>query len=312
MTRPTKALLAVALGLSAVTIWSPSPAAQGQSFSAASRTVAVYATVLDSSGRLVPDLEEKHFEVYDNGVLRPLTLFKSDVQPITVVVMLDTSASMTENLKFLKVAAEQFLLRLLPDDRARVGSFSDKIILSPAFTADRDALVRFLFDETRMFGNPTHLWDALDESMTALAGESGRRVVLVFTDGEDDVSRLRKARDVLARAEQEDFMIYAIGLRSQFLGRLTSPDRNLRRLAEQTGGGYFELLRTADLNATFTKVVEELHRQYVIGFSPVKLDGTMHVLDVRSKVPGMTVRARKSYLASEAPRSPRTGGAPRP
>jgi VWFA-related protein len=292
-------LLASAAGLSAVALLTtPRPAAQ-QAFTLSVRAVEIYATVLDSNGRLVADLDREHFEVYDNKVARPITVFKRDVQPIRVVVMLDTSASMTNNLKFVQLAAEQFVLRLLPEDRARVGSFSDKVVLSPTFTADREALVRFLFQDLRMFGNPTHLWDALDESMSALATEPGRRVVLVFTDGQDEISRLRNARQVLTRAEEEDFMIYAIGLRSEFLGRVTTPDRNLRRLAEQTGGGFFELRRTADLNATFTGVINELHRQYVIGFTPEKLDGTLHTLEVRSKVPGMTVRARKSYLASD-------------
>jgi len=300
----TLRLLALAAAVTAAALVSmPRPAAQ-QAFTAAARTVPIYATVLDADGRLVPDLEQSHFEVYDNGVLRPITLFKRDVQPITIVVMLDTSASMTHNLPFLRVAAEQFLIRLLPEDRARVGSFSDKVVMNPAFTSDREVLVDFLLGNMRLFGNPTHLWDALDESMTALAGEPGRRVVLVFTDGEDDRSRRMSAREVQTRAEQEDFMVYAIGLQSEFLGRITRPDRNLRRLAEQTGGGFFELRRTADLNATFTRVVNELHRQYVLGFSPEKLDGTLHTLEVRSKAPGTTVRARKSYLAAERSEAP--------
>jgi VWFA-related protein len=295
----TARLLTLAAGLSAAAFLSmPRPAAQ-QAFTAAVRTVPIYATVLDANGRLVADLEQEHFEIYDNKVARPITLFKRDIQPITIVVMLDTSASMANNLKFLQAAAEQFVIRLLPEDRARVGSFSDIVVMSPTFTADRESLVRFLYEDIRMFGNPTHLWDALDESMTALEGESGRRVVLVFTDGEDDRSRRRNARQVQDRAEQEDFMIYAIGLQSNFLGRTTRPDRSLRQLTERTGGGYFELRRTADLNSTFTGVVNELHRQYVLGFTPETLDGALHSLEVRSKIPGTTVRARKSYLASD-------------
>src|SRR6185503_16281248 len=110
-------------------------------FKSSTKTVAVYATVLDSAGRLVPDLEQQHFEVYDNGKPRQLTVFKSDVQPIKVVVMLDTSGSMTLNYELLKRAAERFVLRLLPEDRARIGSFSDSINISPQFTNDRDELV---------------------------------------------------------------------------------------------------------------------------------------------------------------------------
>jgi Ca-activated chloride channel homolog len=276
---------------------------QAPTFRSGTMTVPIYATVIDKSGRLVPDLEESQFTVLDNGKPQTITVFKSDVQPITVVVMLDTSGSMTFNLDFLKVAAEHFVLRLLPEDRARIGSFSDKIRISPRFTGNRDELVGILRNDIQ-FGNPTHLWDAINRSMTELSTESGRRVVLVFTDGADDRSREVDFGDVLARAQAEDFMIYAIGLQSEFLGRITKPDRSLRRLAEDTGGGYFELKKTADLSATFTRVADELHRQYVLGFSPQTLDGTIHKLDVRVKLPDMTARARKTYVATRAPQTP--------
>ncbi len=287
-------------------------AQQAPVFRSASQTVAIYATVTDRNGRLVPDLRREHFEVYDNGEPQPISLFKSDVQPITVVIMLDTSGSMTLNLDRLKLAAEQFVLRLLPEDKARIGSFSDRIQISPRFTSNRDDLIRILHEDIG-FGNPTFLWDALDDSMSALEGQSGRRVVLIFTDGEDDKSRRYDYDHVLERAQREGFMIYAIGLQSRILGMTTKPDRKLRPLAEQTGGGYFELKEKDDLNATFTRVVDELHRQYVLGFDAPTLDGTVHRLDVRVKMPGMTVRARRSYLATaESAGDPAALGEPSP
>ena len=79
-----------------------------------------------------------------------------------------------------------------------------------------------------------------------------------------------------------------------------SPDRGLRKIAEETGGGYFELKKTDDLGPTFTRVAQELHSQYVLGFSPESLDGKVHKLEVRVKKPGMTARARKTYLAASA------------
>jgi VWFA-related protein len=271
---------------------------QATPFRGGTRTVPVYATVLNSDGRLVPDLREEHFEVYDNGVKRPITVFRSDVQPITVVMMLDTSGSMTLYLDLLKAAAEQFALRLLPGDRAKVGSFAARIQVLPGdgFTGDRDRLTQILRNELQ-FGNPTRLWDAIFESMNHLAEESGRRVVLVFTDGDDTDSRSVDFGRVIERARDEEFIIYAIGLQSRFMGRVTRPDRNLRRLAEETGGGYFELTRSQDLGSAFSRVADELHRQYVLGFTPAALDGKVHMLEVRTVVSGMTVRARKSYLA---------------
>lgn len=274
-------------------------AAQQATFRSATRTVPIYATVTDAQGRLVPDLARGDFEVYDNGVLQDLTLFENTTQPISVVVMLDTSGSMTLHLDLLKEAATQFVIRLLPGDQARVGSFSDrnKIRIAPeAFTGDRDALMRALRDDLQ-FGNPTALWDALDRSMDALTPIDGRRVVLAFTDGGDNHSR-RSQKHVLSRAQAGEVMIYAIGLRARVRGQgVTQPDRGLRRVADDTGGGYFELQRTDELNSTFTRVAQELHSQYMLGFSPQTLDGKVHTLEVRATRPGLTTRARKSYVA---------------
>jgi VWFA-related protein len=290
-------LLVAVLGLSAM-----GAAQQAPAFRSGVQTVALYATVVGENGRLVPDLGREHFEVLDNGKPVEITVFENAVQPIRVVVMLDTSGSMTAYLELLKEAAEQFVIRLLPDDRARIGSFSDKIWVSPQFTNNRDDLIRVLHTEIQ-FGNPTRLWDAVDVSMTALAKETGRRVVLVFTDGEDSASKNVDDDAVLARAQHEEFMIYAIGLRTMYRGPSgpvqSRPDRSLKRLAEQTGGGFVELNRATDLGAAFTRVADELHRQYVLGFTPVTLDGKEHTLEVRVKVQGMTARARRSYIAAK-------------
>jgi Ca-activated chloride channel family protein len=274
---------------------------QTPTFRAGSETVAIYTTVVDAAGRLVPDLEREHFEVYDNGKLQDLTVFKSDVQPVSVVVTLDMSGSMTLHLDLLRQAAVQFVIRLLPSDRARINPFSDgRGRMSPVFTSDRDELIRYIHDDTQ-FGNGTRLWDAVDESMTALSKETGRRVVLVFTDGDDTDSKNADLDEVLARAQNEAYMVYAIGLRTRIPGQFESrPDRGLKKLADETGGGYFELTRATELGSAFTRVADELHRQYVLGFTASTLDGKPHKLDVRVKVPGMTARARKSYVATRS------------
>jgi len=268
-------------------------------FRASVRTVPVYATVLDANGRLVPDLEQADFSVLDNGKPADIALFSSEPQPFTAVVMLDTSASMTANLKLLNRAAEQFLLRLLPVDRAQVGAFNDKIQMSGEFTNNRDELIADLND--LYFGNPTRLNDAIGASLDALKGVDGRRVVLVFTDGEDTSSRT-KFSTVLERSRDEEVMVYSIGLESEYFNGVrvvrSKPSRDLRKISEETGGGYFELSQTADLAPTFSRVATELRSQYLIAFTPSALDGKVHKLDVRVNRQGMTVRARKSYLAA--------------
>ena len=93
-------------------------------------------------------------------------------------------------------------------------------------------------------------------------------------------------------------MIYAIGFKSSIGGQVTAPDRDLRKLAEATGGGYFELKRTDELGPTFTRVAQELHSLYTIGFSPASLDDKEHKLLVRMKQADHKVRTRASYIAT--------------
>jgi Ca-activated chloride channel homolog len=267
------------------------------------QTVPIYATVTDREGRLVADLVREDFEVYDNGKLQTLTNFDNQPTPITTVVMLDTSASMTLNLDLVKDAAEQFIIRLLPFDKAKVGAFNDKVEVLPEeepFTSDRDRLMHLLKNELG-FGNGTKLYDAVDFSIAALRGIEERRVVVVFTDGDDTSSRVDRD-DVLERARIENVMVYSIGLESDYFNGAqrvrTRPDRGLKKLSEETGGGFFELKKKDELGPTFTRVAQELHSQYVLGFSPQDLDGKVHKLEVRVKRPGATPRGRKSYLAA--------------
>lgn len=269
-------------------------------FRAGTELVDLYVTATDRNGRLVPDLLQEDFVVLDEGRVQEVVLFENEVRPITVVIMLDTSASMTPSLDLLMAGAEQFILRMLPDDRARVGAFNDKIQILPEedFTGDRDALIREL--DRLQFGNPTRLYDAVAASIEALSGLDGRKVVLVFTDGED-TQREIGWRDVLEMAQLEEVMIYTIGLESDYFNGVrrvrSRPDRRLRTFAEETGGGYFELQDTDDLGPTFTRVAQELHSQYVLGFVPPARDGRVHEIDVRVSRRGTTARARRSYVA---------------
>jgi Ca-activated chloride channel homolog len=275
----------------------------GAQIRVSTQTVPLYVTVTDPTKRLVPDLQREDFEVYDNGKLQQLTNFDNQATPITAVVMLDTSGSMTLALDLVKLAAEEFLLRMLPADKAKVGAFNDKLEVKPErglpFSNNRDQLIRYLQDLD--FGYPTRLYDAIDYSITELETAESRKVVLVFTDGEDTASRL-DAGDAIERARVQEVMIYSVGLENEYFNGQqrvrVSPDRSLRRVSEETGGGFFHLKKKDELGPTFTRIAQELHSQYVMGFSPETLDGKVHKLEVKIKRPGMTARARKSYVAS--------------
>ena len=301
------------LALAAATI-----AAQ-QPFKSGAQTVVVYATVTDSSGHIVTDLTRDRFEVYDGGKPQAITTFANDVQPITVVMMLDRSVSMLHNFSLVEEAAGTFVDRLGSSDKARIGSFSNRIEVDPRdFSSDKEELRHILKTELQDPG-PTPLWNAMGVGMTALLHQTGRRVILVFTDGMDRPMNGRSnnlsLKDVSRRADDEDVMVYGIGLvgdpfagyGGQFSrgglgprpqGQPDRPDPGLEKLAAASGGGYFELTRTADLEGTFARVADELHHQYLLGFTPAKVDGKSHPLDVRVKGEGLTVRARKSYVSA--------------
>jgi len=287
-----------ALVIAALGAFGLAATARGQqaTFRSGTRVVSLFTTVADAQGRLVPNLTKEDFEVFDNDKPQPLVLFDNSIQPITVMVLLDTSGSMTASIGLLKLAAEQFLLRLLPEDKARVGAFNDKIEISPRLTNQRDELIAAVKDLD--FGNGTRLWDAIATGMDDLKGIEGRRVILVFTDGMDEYSKTTKLSTVIDRARAEEVMVYAIGLQSVVNRQRTNPDGGLRKIADETGGGYFELTKATDLSSTFTRVALELHSQYVLGFAPPVLDGKVHKLTLKVKQTGMTVRARRSYVAT--------------
>lgn len=273
-------------------------------FRASARTVPVYVTVTGSDGRLVPDLGRDDFEIYDEGVRQELTVFSNDVQPIAIVLMLDRSGSVQANFALVQQAAEAFVRELLPEDLARIGSFAQRVQVDPPeFTGDQDELVQILKTELQPAG-PTPLWNAVAVGMTALLRQPARRVVLVFTDGADAPMNPRPANaslsQLIQRAREEDVMVYGVGLQGgggRGRTRGGDPDAGLEELAGESGGGYFALRSARNLEATFARVAAELHHQYALGFTPQKLDGKVHDIEVRVTRDGMTPRSRKSYLA---------------
>jgi VWFA-related protein len=363
MTRVSVAVLA-AIVLGAGVIAAP----QTPQFRGGTHTVSIYATVIDADGRLVPDLSRDDFEVVEDGAPRALSLFANDIQPITIVIMLDRSGSMVGNFDLVRDATAQFVTDLLPADRARLGSFSTNIEIDPdAFTSDRTELLRILHDDLQPSG-PTPLWNATSAAMNALGSQQGRRVVLVFTDGMDSPNSLGPnvtLADLRDRSQAEEIMVYGIGLadacgpaashstaapgtidaqrrggpprmppRAPGRGprgpmglppvmlppkmpapkppppidgrdkgesdrgcKTIAPDPGLRELASVGGGGYFELQHTDDLRATFARVADELHHQYLLAFTTDRIDNKVHQLDVRVKRQDLSVRARHSYVA---------------
>jgi Ca-activated chloride channel family protein len=286
-----------ALAVSGVAALGPSPsvqAVQQPAFRASVETVAVYATVQDRDGHLVPGLTREDFELRDNGRPVDITTFSNDLVPITVALLLDMSGSMGREFLNVRRATSQFFSTLLPGDRVRLGTFGTEVALSPVLTGDREVLERILEEEVWPSGG-TPLWAAMRAAMRSLDDEPGRRVVLVLTDGQDACSfgrqRCSSAGEVEEIAEEGSFIVYGVGMEGRNLA-----DR-LADMSERSGGGHRVLAANAELAQAFADVAAELHHQYMIGFAPQVRDGRTHRLDVQVKGKGLTARARQSYRA---------------
>ncbi len=279
--------------------------------------VRVFATVTDGDGRIVTTLAQNDFEVRDEGKPQPIALFDNAPQRIRLVVMLDVSGSMEGNLPLLRAAAEQLFARLRPDDVARVGTFGYDVVISPTFTHDSAALLAAL-PRAIASDAPTPLWRAVNQALDTFGpSEDERSVVLVLSDGKDSGplrfgEHFYNPAEIIDRARKDDVMIYGIGLRSrgarpqqpgvgpgalQAMLMADLPDPGLALVAQHSGGGYAEIRFGQDLGMTFAQVADELHSQYLLGFSPPKRDGKTHDIDVRLLPRGLKARARKSYLA---------------
>jgi VWFA-related protein len=297
-------------------------------FRGGTQTVPVYATVLDGQGRLVPGLTKRDFTILDNGAPVEITTFSNDIMPVALALLLDMSASMAGEHVRVQQAALRFVDALLPEDRVRIGTFGDEIAMSPWLTSDKDLLRRILREEVWP-GGTTPLWSAMRAAMRSLDGVTGRRVLLILSDGIDTGCptligspapgpvpaipfafspkqrsggpfsgiaadpRCSSFSEIEQTAAAGEFMTYAIGMEGPGMVG------GLERLPDETGGGHFELKRNAILATTFAQVADELHHQYALGFSPSALDGLTHRLDVRLTNRALVARARRSYVAAD-------------
>ena len=284
-------------------------------FKAGTRTVMVPVTVHDETGQAVRDLTRDDFEVRDNGKPQAITFFSRDVQPITAILLLDGSASLLSLLDEQIGAATELIVRMLPGDRLRIGSFAEDTRMMPGYSDNRDELLAFLANEFNIrLGRRTRLWDAMDAALVALSKEQGKRVLIVLSDGVDTWS-LQTYDGVRARAGRNDIAITFVrvhqpdptGQRFELQrgrdgtseGRLRPIPRDaFESLAWETGGQLVRVSPDQQMDAPFTQIALDLHGQFMLGFTPAVLDGRVHTLEVRVKPRGLEVRARKSYLAT--------------
>jgi VWFA-related protein len=275
------------------------PAEVPQVFRADVNAVAVHVTVRDADGRFVPGLTRDAFEILDDGRPTEVVQFSSDPQPLSVAVMLDMSQGSSWGQIDLRSAVLAFADSLKPVDRMSLGSFGLEIAVGANLTNDRGEIARVL-DEEMWKGGGTPLWQAIRAATGSLGDESGRRVVLVVTDGRDsgglpgfEGGRSGAERQALA----DETMVYAVLFENN---RDHEIDGGLLNLTEIVGGGHLVVPQRSDATSVMARLPEELRHQYLLGFVPAALDGQVHRLEVRMNDRRLKATARKNYLSRSA------------
>ena len=269
----------------------------GLTVSADVNVVQVIAIVTDAKGRFVSGLGESGFHVFEDDAPQSVSHLIGEGAPREVVVAVDMSSSMTDAMPQVRKAVRAFLTALRPDDQLTLLAFNDNVFTLARRETDAAARLRAV-DRLQPWGG-TALYDVLLRAMEMLSHRKGRKVLVVFTDGEDQSSRASLA-DVERRAETNDAPVYMIGQ-----GRGTTDSRLrdiLERLAHMSGGRAFHTDHMSELEPAFAEIVAELDNQYLLGYEPANpaRDGTWRRIRLEVDGPGRRVRARQGYRALPA------------
>lgn len=260
--------------------------------------VSLPVVVYDKAGRFVDGLGPKDIEIYEDGVRQEISYFRAasggdERIPLSIVLVLDASGSMKENLRFLQEAATSFVRKLDPADSALVVQFNDSIKGSAEFTSDTERLEDFV-DALQAWGG-TSLYDAIHYALGRIKDQPGRKALVVFSDGADTTSAL-KERDAIDYARAVEATIYSVAIEG--FGAGGSARGFLRKVAEETGGQYFFPSKVGELIRVFAAIADELRHHYALAYSPARApDGGWRAIQVKLARPDTTVRVRKGYFA---------------
>jgi len=266
-------------------------------------------TVTDKKGRSIRNLKRESFKVYEDDRLQTIKNFSAEANlPMTIALLVDTSGSVKERLRFEQEAAVQFFKSALVQkkDRAAVLSFDTRVDLVQDFTDDANVLAGAV--RKMRAGGGTALHDAVHLAVTKkLAGEDGRRIIVMITDGDDTSSRL-SMNTALEDAQRNDVIIYAISTNSTGLGgeKNKKGDDVLKRFTETTGGKVFFPDKLEDLSSNFNSIRQELRFQYALAYSPTNLlrDGAFRRIRIEPANKDHVARARTGYFAPFATPTP--------
>ena len=283
---------AIALGTACHT-FGATALAQPPTFSAKVEVVRVDVLVTEF-GRPIVGLRPSDFELLDNGVRQEIEFAGLEQMPVKLILALDSSASVAGlKLEHLRAASGAVLDRLTKEDQAALITFNHTLALGSPFTSDLGQVRKAL--QAVAPGGETALIDAAYAGITLGESDSGRSLLVLFTDGADTSSFLRR-QTVLDVARSTDVVVYPV-TSGRGGRRVTS---FLRDIADQTGGRLFEIESTPDLQKAFVGILDEFRQRYVLAYRPQSVPkGGWHRLEVRVKGRPVDIKARAGYQGSQ-------------
>jgi Ca-activated chloride channel family protein len=258
------------------------------------RLVEVYATVFDHRGHFVDGLPVDAFHVSENGQPQQIRHFESDSQAIRCAILLDTTGSMGSALPHLKNSVVTFIDELGPEDSVAIYTFAQQLVIQQDFTKDKTAAKRAALGLRA--GGRTALYDALSEAAQAMNDQPGKKVMVVFTDGDDNASVLT-AQQAVNRARSNGVPLFTIAEGEA----LQSPQfkKILGQLSTSTGGSTFEAKDAKGMDSVFEQISGELRHMYLLSYKPPSepADGKWRKIDVTvDRVEGDRIRAKEGYF----------------
>jgi Ca-activated chloride channel homolog len=281
-----------------------------------SRLVNLNVRVTDSAGKLIPNLSQADFQIFENNVEQQVVRFEPVTSPVSVVLLLDASGSTREHWKIIKRAAKKFIETLSPTTPIAVAAFTRRFMVICDFSCDRRTLKERI-DKTRNLSSGTAFYDATWSTLNLFKEvKEQRKAVVMMTDGVDnslsdeEYEPKHPFDEVFARISQDEITIYPIYFDTEYqvTVRMRGSDTHesyvtareqLKRIADETGGTLFRADRVEDLDGVYQRVASELQTLYSVSYNPAdkNYDGKWRNVGVKVKQGAAMARTKRGFYA---------------
>jgi Ca-activated chloride channel family protein len=270
-------------------------------FRADTKLVVLHASVVDKSGKLVPNLKKEAFHVFEDKVEQPIKTFRREDVPVSLGLIIDNSGSMRDKRKKVEAAALAMVKASNPNDEVTIVNFNDEFYQDVTFTSDMKKLEEGVTRIDSRGG--TAMRDAISATIDYMKakGKHDKKVIVVITDGDDNASTMTLEK-LVERARQSEVLFYMIGLLNEEEKRSAKKaKRALETLAEASGGSAIFPKEMNEVETATLQFAHEIRNQYIIAYTPTNanLDGGFRAVKVTVNGPNKPmVRTRTGYYAT--------------